>query len=62
MFVSSEEFVLANKKNGNSTHTNTGGASPSGSYQNATAVVSASGFEALNIIFENSHNQYISKK
>ena len=32
------------------------------SYWNATVVVSSNGFEADDIIFENSYNQYISKK
>lgn len=56
------DALRVNKENGYSTYTNTGGASTSGSYWNATVVVSAAGFEASNIIFENSYNQYISKK
>jgi len=56
------EVLRVNKENGYTTYTNTGGASTSGSYWNATVVVSAAGFEASNIIFENSYNQYISKK
>lgn len=58
----SAEALRINKENGYSPYTNTGGASSSGSYWNATVVVTASGFEAANIIFENSFNQYISKK
>ncbi len=58
----SADALRVNKENGYSIYTNTGGASTSGSYWNATVVVSAPGFEAANIIFENSFNQYISKK
>lgn len=58
----SADALRVNKENGYTSYTNTGGASTSGSYWNATVVVTASGFEANNIIFENSYNQYISKK
>jgi len=58
----SAEALRINRENGSTTYANTGGASSSGSYWNATVVVNAAGFEASNIIFENSYNQYISKK
>jgi hypothetical protein len=56
------ETLRVNKENGYTTYTNTGSGTTSGSYWNATVVVSAAGFEAQNIIFENSFNQYISQK
>lgn len=56
------DALRVNKENGYSTYTNTGSGTTNGSYWNATVVVSAKGFEASNIIFENSYNQYISKK
>lgn len=56
------DILRVNKENGYTKYVNTGGTSTSGSYWNATVVVSAPGFEASDIIFENSYNQYISKK
>ncbi len=54
--------LAVNKENGYLSYTNTGSGTTNGSYWNATVVVSADGFKAENIIFENSFNQYISKK
>lgn len=51
-----------NKENGYLSYTNTGSGTTNNSYWNATVVVTANGFEAKDIIFENSFNQYISKK
>lgn len=51
-----------NKENGYLTTINPGSGTTNGSYWNATVVVNESGFEADGIIFENSYNQYISKK
>jgi exo-poly-alpha-galacturonosidase len=56
------DILRVNKENGYTTYSNTGSGTTNGSYWNATVVVSASGFRADNIIFENSFNQYISKK
>lgn len=56
------DVLRVNKENGYTTYSNTGSGTTNGSYWNATVVVSASGFRADNIIFENSFNQYISKK
>lgn len=56
------DALRVNKENGYTTYANTGSGTTNGSYWNATVVVSASGFRADNIIFENSYNQYISKK
>jgi exo-poly-alpha-galacturonosidase len=50
-----------NKANGFTNYTNVSGTT-NGSYWNATVVISADNFEAENIIFENSFNQYISAK
>ncbi|WP_238354375.1 pectinesterase family protein [Fulvivirga marina] len=52
------DILEVNKQNGYLSSTNEG----SGSYWNATVVVVADGFEASYIIFENSFNQYISRK
>ncbi|GAA0891962.1 hypothetical protein GCM10009122_16410 [Fulvivirga kasyanovii] len=52
------DILEVNKQNGYLSHSNEG----SGSYWNATVLVAANGFEASQIIFENSFNQYISKK
>ncbi len=49
-----------NKENGYASTTNKGGSGES--YWNSTVVVTAKDFHAENIIFENSYNQYISKK
>ena len=54
------DVLAVNKENGYASVVNPG--SGTGTYWNATVVVSASGFEAENIIFENSFNQYMSKK
>lgn len=56
------DALRVNKENGYTTYTNTGAGTTNGSYWNATVVVTAHGFEAYNVIFENSYNQYISKK
>ncbi len=57
-----EDLLAANKENGYLTKVNPGSGSTDGSYWNATVVVKADGFEADGIVFENSFNQYISKK
>jgi hypothetical protein len=56
------ETLRVNKENGYTTYSNTGSGTTNNSYWNATVLVSATGFEAENIIFENSYNQYISQK
>ena len=56
------DLLEANKANGSLSFTNPGTGTTSGSYWNATVVVYSSGFEAKDIIFENSFNQYISEK
>lgn len=56
------EILRVNKENGYLSYSNAGAGTTNGSYWNATAVISANGFEAEDIIFENSFNQYISKK
>ena len=56
-----QEVLNVNKQNGSYSNLNAGGTTL-GSYWNATVVVAASGFQAENIIFENSFNQYISNK
>jgi pectin methylesterase-like acyl-CoA thioesterase len=58
----STDALRVNKENGYTTYANTGGVTTNGSYWNATVVVTGAGFNASNIIFENSYNQYISKK
>jgi len=57
-----EDVLKVNKENGYYSYVNTGSGTTSGSFWNATVVINAAGFEANNIIFENSYNQYISKK
>ena len=57
-----KEVLEVNKQNGNYSYVNTGAGTTNASYWNATVVVNANGFEAENIIFENSFNQYISLK
>lgn len=52
--------LQVNKENGYASTVNQGGTSSS--YWNAVVLVSAKDFEAYDIIFENSFNQYISKK
>ena len=54
------DVLAVNKENGYASVVNPG--SGTGTYWNATVVVSASGFEAEDIIFENSFNQYMSEK
>ncbi|WP_163407641.1 pectinesterase family protein [Flavobacterium ajazii] len=56
------DVLRVNKENGSLTYTNAGAGTTNGSYWNATVVVTANGFEANDIIFENSYNQYISLK
>lgn len=56
------DILQVNKENGYLSAENKGAGTTNGSYWNATVVISASGFEAEDIIFENSFNQYISKK
>lgn len=58
----SQEALQVNLQNGSISHQNAGSGTTNGSYWNATVVVSANGFQAENIIFENSFNQYISLK
>ncbi|MBR6697956.1 MAG: hypothetical protein IKL73_06810 [Lachnospiraceae bacterium] len=57
-----EELLAINKANGALSFANPGTGTTSGSYWNATVVVYADGFIAKDIIFENSFNQYVSKK
>lgn len=58
----SADALRINKENGYNNYVNTGSGTTNNSWWNATVVVTASGFQASNIIFENSYNQYISKK
>ncbi|KDN55836.1 pectate lyase family protein [Flavobacterium seoulense] len=55
------DVLAVNKANDSYKYENVSGTT-NGSYWNATAVIAANGFEANDIIFENSFNQYISKK
>jgi hypothetical protein len=55
------EALAVNKENGYTNYTNVSGTT-NNSYWNATAVINSTGFVADQIIFENSYNQYISKK
>ncbi|MCB0527705.1 MAG: hypothetical protein KDC65_04450 [Saprospiraceae bacterium] len=55
------DVLAVNKENGYLSYENQSGTT-NGSYWNATVVVSAEGFVADYIIFENSYNQYTSKK
>ncbi|WP_022777633.1 pectinesterase family protein [Butyrivibrio sp. AE3009] len=55
-----EEVLATNKANGYTTVINPG--SGTATYWNASVVIDAAGFEARNIIFENSFNQYMSQK
>lgn len=57
-----EELLAVNKANGKLSFENPGTGTTSGSYWNATVRVMASGIQAEGIIFENSFNQYVSKK
>lgn len=54
------DVLAANKANGYESTNNPG--SGTGTFWNATVEVQASGFQADNIIFENSFNQYVSEK
>lgn len=56
------DVLAANKENGYFSTKNPGSGTNNGSYWNSTVVVYADGFEADGIVFENSFNQYISKK
>jgi len=56
------DALRVNKENGYTTYANTGAGTTNNSYWNSTVIVSAAGFQAANIIFENSYNQYISTK
>lgn len=56
-----QEVLAVNRENGYTTYQNVSGTT-NGSYWNATVVVNANGFQADNIIIENSFNQYISRK
>lgn len=57
-----EELLAVNKENGYPSFENPGSGTTNGSYWNATVTVSAEGFVAEGIIFENSFNQYVSEK
>lgn len=57
-----EDLLKANKANGYESFTNPGSGTTNGSYWNATVMISADGFNADGIIFENSFNQYVSEK
>jgi len=57
-----QEALVINLQNGYLSHQNAGSGTTNGSYWNATIVVNANGFQADDIIFENSFNQYISLK
>lgn len=56
------DVLAVNKANGYKSYSNAGAGTTNGSYWNATVVINANGFQADDIIFENSFNQYISKK
>lgn len=56
------EILETNKANGSLSFENPGTGTTSGSYWNATVVINASNVSAEGIIFENSFNQYVSKK
>lgn len=56
------DVLRVNKENGSQPYANAGGGTTNNSYWNATLIVSANGFEAENVIIENSFNQYISTK
>jgi hypothetical protein len=55
------DALAVNKENGYTNYSNVSGTT-NASYWNATAVINSTGFVADHIIFENSYNQYISKK
>jgi pectin methylesterase-like acyl-CoA thioesterase len=56
------DVLNVNQANGYLSYENAGAGTTNGSYWNATVVVTAEGFIADHIIFENSFNQYISQK
>ncbi len=56
------DILQVNKENGYLSYENKGSGTTNNSYWNATVVISAENFVAEDIIFENSFNQYISKK
>ena len=56
------DVLQVNLENGYYTYENVGSGTSNGSFWNATVVVYADGFEAYDIIFENSFNQYVSQK
>ncbi len=56
-----QEVLNVNRENGYTNYQNVSGTT-NGSYWNATVVVNANGFQADDIIIENSFNQYISNK
>ena len=56
------DVLAVNRENGSLSNENVGAGTTNGSYWNATVVVYADGFTAEDIIFENSFNQYISRK
>lgn len=56
------DVLAVNQANGYPSYQNAGAGTTNGSYWNATVVISAAGFVADNIIFENSFNQYVSAK
>ncbi|WP_116106554.1 pectinesterase family protein [Lewinella sp. IMCC34191] len=56
------DVLAVNRDNGYLSNENAGAGTTNGSYWNATVVVYALGFQAEDIIFENSFNQYISQK
>jgi exo-poly-alpha-galacturonosidase len=56
------DVLAVNKENGYMSYSNAGAGTTNGSYWNATVIINANGFQADDIIFENSFNQYVSKK
>ena len=56
------DLLRVNKENGYLSYENKGAGTTNNSYWNTTVLVTAAGFEADHIIFENSFNQYISQK
>jgi pectin methylesterase-like acyl-CoA thioesterase len=56
------DVLQVNKENGHLSYENKGAGTSNGSFWNATVVIAANGFVAEDIIFENSFNQYVSKK
>ncbi|MGB3799646.1 MAG: pectinesterase family protein, partial [Lewinella sp.] len=56
------DVLAVNRENGMLSNENVGAGTTNGSYWNATVVVYSLGFQAEDIIFENSFNQYISQR